>query len=105
MNFSVIKTKIPDRAIASILFSCFCILVRRIFFSLEWLPITSIPDHFDVPDRLYIPIMVSLQTGFRGLVAASVVWCIWSWFTERRLPAIVATIFTALALFDVFLIK
>jgi len=105
MTFSSIKSKIPDRAVASILFGCLCILVRRVFFSLEWAPIEAGANHFDFPDKLFTPIMTSLQTAFIALVIASVVWCIWSWCMERWWWAIVATIFASLAVFDVFFVR
>jgi hypothetical protein len=105
MSAPSIKKTIPDRAIASVAFACFAILVRRVFSSLEWLPIEAGAGHFDIPDKFYIPIIVSLQTGFRGLAVAALVWCIWSWCKEWWLPASLATLLTALALFDVFLVR
>ena len=105
MSAPSIKKTIPDRAIASVAFACFAILVRRISAQLEWAPLLA---GASLPDKLCDSlgsIQGSLQTGFRGLATAALVWCIWSWCKEWWLPAVLATIFTALALFDVFLVR
>ena len=105
MSISAIKTRIPDRAIASVVFGCFYILVHRIFVQLEWMPMMSSGAFSDKLTPYYIPIMVSVQNASRALAVAALVWCIWSWLTERRLPAIVATLFTALVWFDMIFTK
>jgi hypothetical protein len=71
MSAPSIKKTIPDRAVASVAFACFAILERRISEQLEWAPLLAGAGHFDFPDKLYIPIMVSLQTGFRALAVAA----------------------------------
>jgi hypothetical protein len=104
MSVPTIKTRIPDRAIASVFFACFTIFVRRIAAQLEWLPmrLDGIPEQ---ALSQFGPIMGSLQIAYETLAVATLVWCIWSWFTEHRVPAVIATIFTVLALFDAFFVR
>ena len=48
--------------------------------------------------RIY-PILGQLGVGFRVLAAISIIWCAWSWRTESRIAALVATVFVILAIF------
>ncbi|HVV70591.1 MAG TPA: hypothetical protein VHI52_03690 [Verrucomicrobiae bacterium] len=45
------------------------------------------------------PVRDQLDIGYKVLAAAALVWCIWSWRTERRVAAAAATLFVALAVF------
>ena len=38
-----------------------------------------------------------LVIAYLTLAGLAVIWCIWSWMTESRLAAIIATVFTTLA--------
>jgi hypothetical protein len=45
-----------------------------------------------------------LEIARRVLAVAALLWCIWSWRKEWWVPAGVATLFTALVLFEAFFI-
>jgi hypothetical protein len=64
-------------------------------------------SHVEISDKLGDMLGViqsSLQFGYKTLAIAALVWCIWSWCSEWWLPALVATIFVSLILFDAFFI-
>ena len=100
-----VKMNIPDRAFASVVFSCFSIFTLHVYGRLMWLPVQG---GGPIPERAtnaMSPILESLQIAYRVMAIVALAWCIWSWCKEWWLPAAVATIFTALALFVVFFIR
>jgi hypothetical protein len=105
MDTPNIKMKVPDRAIASVVFACFSIYTLRVFGRLMWLPVQGGGPIPDQATQAMIPILESLQIAYRLLAIVALAWCIWSWCKEWWLPAAVATLFTALALFTAFVIR
>jgi hypothetical protein len=105
MNTPNIKMRIPDRAIASVLFSCFSIFTLHVFGKLVWLPVQGGGPIPEQAIKAMSPILASLQIANKVLAIVALVWCIWSWCKEWWLPAAVATLFTALALFVGFFIR
>jgi hypothetical protein len=102
MSDSVTKRPIPAKAIASILFACCSLFVFRVYGQVHWLPTRFSEDGHDIFQRMLSqvgPIRDQLDISYRILAAIALVWCIWSWRTEARLPAIVATAFATLAIF------
>lgn len=94
------KSPIPGRAIASALFACFSLWVFRVYGQVHWLPSRFSKDGEEMFHRVLSqvgPIRDQLDLGYRVLAAAALVWCIWSWRTEQRVAALVATVFAALA--------
>jgi len=89
------KTRPSPRAAASIVFACFSLFMWRIYGHVHWL----------VQDRMAAlaggePLAFAdreLVIAYLTLAGLAAIWCIWSWMTESRLAAIIATIFTALA--------
>jgi len=79
------KMKIPDRAIASVIFGCFSIFTLRVFAHLMWLPIQG-GDISEQAANAMGPILENLQIAYRVLAIAALVWCIWSWCKEWWLP-------------------
>lgn len=82
------------RAAASIVFACFSLFTWRIYGHVHWLVQQRISARAGEPlafaDR-------ELVIAYLTLAGLAVIWCIWSWMTESRLAAIIATVFTALA--------
>ncbi len=102
MSDTASKRPIPTRAIASVLFACCSMFVFRVYGQVHWLPTRFSKDGDDVFHRMLSqvgPIRDQLDIGYRVLAAIALAWCIWSWRTEARMPAIVATAFAALAVF------
>jgi hypothetical protein len=99
------KLMIPDRAVASVVFGCFSIFTVRIFGHFMWLPVQGGGHISEQAIDAMSPILESLQIAYKLLAIAALFWCIWSWRTEWWLPAAVATLFTALALLDAFLVR
>jgi len=96
------KQPFPARAIASVLFACCSLFVFRIYGQVHWLPMHFSKDGEDIFHRLLSevgPIGDQIDIGYRVLAAFALLWCIWSWRTETRMAAIVATVFAALAVF------
>jgi hypothetical protein len=103
MKIPSIKLMIPDRAIACIIFGCFSLFIFRVYASLIWLPVEA--GHIsDQAAHAMGPIAGSLETARRVLAIAALLWCIWSWCKEWWLPALIATLFTTLVLFEAFLV-
>jgi hypothetical protein len=74
----------------------------RIYGQVHWLPTRFSNDGEEIFHRMLSavgPMRDQLDAGYRVLAAAAVVWCIWSWRTEQRAAAVVATVFAALAAF------
>jgi hypothetical protein len=99
------KLAIPDRAIASVIFGCFSIFTLRVFAHLMWLPVQGGGPLPEQAIQAMSPILERLQIAYRLLAIAALAWCIWSWRKEWWLPAVVATLFTALALFLAFFVR
>ena len=98
---SAVKQPIPARALASILFASCSLFVFRVYGQVHWLPTRFSKDGRDIFLRVLSeagPIRDELDIGYRVLALISLAWCIWSWRTEERPPAIVATVFAALAM-------
>jgi hypothetical protein len=75
-------------------FACFALFTWRIYGHVHWVVQSR------VGGRLGEPLLFAdreLVIAYLALAALAVIWCIWSWMTESRLGAIVATIFTAIA--------
>jgi len=92
----------PGRAIASVVFACFSLWVFRVYGQVHWLPARFSKEGDEMFRRILSqvgPIRDQLDLGYRVLAAAALVWCIWSWRTEQRLPAMIATVFAGLAAF------
>src|SRR5208282_4369548 len=101
MSDSPTKRPVPGRAIASVVFACFSLFVFRVCGQAHWVPSRFSKDSDDIFHRVLSqvgPIRDQLDIGYRALAVAALIWCIWSWRTESRTAAIVATAFTALAM-------
>jgi hypothetical protein len=99
MSDSAARQTIPARALASVLFACCSLFVFRLYGQVHWLRFSK--DGDGIFDRTLLsqvgPIRDQLDIGYRVLAAIAVAWCIWSWRTEARISALVATAFAALA--------
>ena len=99
---SATKRPIPARAIASALFACSSLFVFRLYGQVHWLPKRFSKDSDDVFHRVLSqvgPIRDQLDVAYRVLAVIALIWCIWSWRTERRVAALIATGFAGLAMF------
>ena len=94
------KLMIPDRAIASVVFGFLSLFTFRIYAQLMW---HTSPSSDKAADAMG-SILGTLETTRRVLAVVALLWCIWSWRKEWWLPAVLATLFTALALFIAFFI-
>ena len=102
MSDTATKPQIPARAIASILFACCSLFLFLVYGRVHWLPTHFSKDGEDIFHRMLSevsPIISQLDVGYRVVAVISLVWCIWAWRTEPRAAALVATVFTALAMF------
>jgi hypothetical protein len=96
------KRPIPGRALASIVFACFSLWILRVYSQVHWLPTRFSKDGEEIFHRMLSqvgPIRLQLDIASTVLAVAALVWCVWSWRTEQRIAAVVATAFTALAMF------
>ena len=97
----------PGRAIVSVVFSCFSLYMLRVYGQVHWLPSRFMKDGQEVFHRMLSqvgPIRDQLDIGCKALAIAAVIWCIWSWRTEHRMAAIIATAFAAFAVICAVLI-
>jgi hypothetical protein len=102
MSEAAMKRSIPGRAIASVVFACFSLWMFRVYGEVHWLPMRFSRDGDEMFHRILSqvgPIRDQLDIGYRVLALAALVWCVWSWRTEHRMAAVVATVFAALAVF------
>ena len=102
MSDSATKRPVPGRAIASVVFACFSLFICRVYGQVHWLPSRFLKDNRDIFKQMLTevgPIRDQLDIGYRALAVAALIWCIWSWRTEHRIAALVATAFAALAMF------
>jgi len=100
------KKSIPGRAIASVLFACASLFIFRSYGQLHWLPKRVAKASGDLNGDLFRqvlfqvgPIRDQLDVAYRVLAVVALIWCIWSWRTEQRTAAVIATVFAALAMF------
>ncbi len=102
MSDGATKRPIPGRAIATVVFACASLWMFGVYGQVHWLPTHFSKDGEEIFHRLLSqvgPIRDQLDIGCRVLAAAALVWCIWSWRTEQRGAAAIATVFVALAVF------
>lgn len=99
-------SRIPAKAIASTLFAIASLFLWRVYGDLHW---GILREHYrelpaSVRPELFV-ILSRLEIVYRSLALAAMVWCIWSWRTERRVFAVTATLFTACALFGALAVQ
>ena len=88
------RPRSSPRAAASIVFACVSLFLWRIYGQV----------HFVAQSRLFGNVKEQLSYVDRELVLAyfilaglATIWCIWSWLTESRVAAVMATVFTFIA--------
>jgi hypothetical protein len=94
------KRRLPERAIASVLFACCSLFLFRVYGQVHWLPARFSKDEEQIFHRMLsqvAPIRDELDIGYRGLAGIALFWCIWPWRSEPRSAAMVATVFSAIA--------
>lgn len=91
---------IPDRAVASVVFGFLSLLTFRVYSRILW----ETTPKSEEAQAAFGAILGNLETTRRVLAVVALLWCIWSWRKEWWLPSVVATLFTALALFMSFFI-
>src|SRR5262245_17549547 len=93
----------PPRAMASVVFACLSLFLFRNYGQVHWIPSRySTPETKELFHRVLAdvgPIRDQVDIAYRLLAAAALFWCIWSWTSEPRLASVIATVFTALAVF------
>jgi len=94
------KLMIPDRAIASVVFGLLSLFTFRVYGQILW----GTHDKSDAGIATISSILGCLETTRRVLAVVALLWCVWSWRKEWWLPSVIATICTALALFEAFFI-
>jgi hypothetical protein len=103
MNAPSIKKQIPDRAIACFVFGFLSLYTFRVYAQLMWGPMPA--GHLSDQELEAIGATCGrLETARRVLAIVALVWCIWSWFKEWWVPALIVSLFTALVLFTAFCI-
>jgi hypothetical protein len=104
MNAPNIKRQIPDRAVVCIIFGWLSLYTFRVYAELMWGPAgPALGGHWS--DQALDAIGSTcerLETGRKVLAIVALIWCVWSWCKEWWVPALVATLFTALVLFTAF---
>jgi hypothetical protein len=99
MNTPATKSLFPARAVASIVFACFSLLLWRSYFHLRFTVLGRLGSVVIDPIREQLSYtQTDLGIAYRGLAVAALVWCILSWRTEARVPAMISTLFTGLAI-------
>src|ERR1043166_25215 len=102
MSDAADRRALPVRAIASVLFACCSLFLFGIYSQVHWLPTHFSRDGKEIFHHVLSevgPIRDRLDIGYRVAAGISLAWCIWSWRTEGRVPATIATAFAALAMF------
>ena len=100
MTNSTTEQPTPARALASVLFAWCSLYALHIYGQVHSLPTRFSRDGHDAFHRVLSlagPIRDELEVGYRVLAAMSLAWCVWSWRTEAKSPALVATAFASLA--------
>jgi len=92
------KLMIPDRAVASFIFSLLSLLTFRVYATIMWGTTANSKEAEDTIGN----ILGSLETTRRVLAVVALVWCAWSWRKEWWLPSVIATLCAALALYISF---
>jgi hypothetical protein len=99
MDTPASRSPLPARAIASALFACASISLWIIYGHLHW---RVLRNHYrDIPDSVrpeLFGLLSQLDIIYRMLALTAVIWCVWSWRTERRVFAVIASLFAAVAL-------
>ena len=82
------------RAAASIVFACVALFLWRIYGQVHWVTqgrvFGNVKEQLAFVDR-------ELVLAYFILAGMAAIWCIWSWLTESRIGAVVATVFTLIA--------
>jgi hypothetical protein len=94
MKDSVSRSRSSPRAAASIVFACASLFLWQIYGQVHWAAQNRMAMNLRQQLLFADKELVLAYFIFAGLAAF---WCIWSWLTESRLPAAVATIFTMVA--------
>jgi hypothetical protein len=88
---------------ASVVFACMSLFLFRTYGQAHWIPSRYVAaDGKELFHRVLTdvgPIRDQVDLAYRALAAAALFWCIWAWTSEPRLASIIATVFTALAVF------
>jgi hypothetical protein len=91
-----IITKIPERAILSVFFSCMSLITFPLC-----IPLMLSPS--GISDQTYADAMDSvlghIESTRIALASVALVCCIWSWRKEGLVPAVMAMVFTGFAFF------
>ena len=99
METPAIKREGWARAAACVVFACIAFLLVRAHGFLHWQVLSR--HYSEIPEfvrpELYAT-MSRLVVASNCLALAGVIWCVWSWRSESRLAAVVATVFAGLAL-------
>lgn len=92
---------IPDRAIASVLFGILSLFAFRFYAGIMW----GTMAHSKEAEDAIGYILDNLEIARKVLAVIALFWCIWSWRKEWWLPSVIATLFTALALYMAFFVS
>ena len=88
------RPRSSPRAAASIVFACLSLFLWRIYGQVHWArqnPLSGrIKEQLAFVDN-------ELVLAFFILAGLAAIWCIWSWLTESRVAAAIATVFTLIA--------
>src|SRR5687768_6114701 len=88
------KSRSSPRAAASIVFACVSLYLWRIYGQVHALTdrriAMNLREHLSLAEK-------ELVLAYFILVGFAAIWCCWSWITESRLAAALATVFTAIA--------
>jgi len=93
-KISGVRPPASPRAAASIVFACVSLFLWRMYGQvhsvLEARLFGNVKEQLFYVDR-------ELVLAYFILAGLAAIWCIWSWFTESRVAAIIATVFTFIA--------
>jgi len=100
MNAIKDKFEMSQRAIASVVFACTSVYVFRICDDLILLPGRSHQSDpvVQLSQSQLSPFIEQLEFVYATLAVISVIWCVLSWRSERRIVAIIATLFSVVAM-------
>jgi len=82
------------RAAASIVFACMSLFLWHIYGQVHWATQNRLFGR--IKEQLAFA-DTELVLAFFGMAGLAVIWCIWSWLTESRFSALIATVFTFIA--------
>ena len=89
------------RATASTLFAIFSLYVWRTYGHLHFIVLGRLSEFVGI-DAVRVQLVLAdreLFVAYHGSAVVALIWCIWSWRTESRVAAAIATLFTGLAMF------